>query len=58
MAVPYPDAVRNAFRRARNMDGSLDERLEYFAKAVPLPHAHRRFASGIERRSIAQKVRT
>jgi len=37
MAVPYPDAVRNAFKRARNMDGSLNERLEYFAKAVPMP---------------------
>ena len=34
MAVPYPDVLRDAFRRARNMDASLNERLEYFAEAV------------------------
>jgi peroxiredoxin len=34
MSAPLPEAIEEAFRRCRDMDASLDERLESFAKAV------------------------
>jgi peroxiredoxin len=33
-SAPLPEALEEAFRRCRDMDASLDERLESFAKAV------------------------
>jgi peroxiredoxin len=34
MTAPYPEVLKNAFAKARDMDASLNERLAYFATAV------------------------
>jgi hypothetical protein len=47
MAAPYPDVLRDAFERARNMDASLNERLEYFADTVRAFNSS--FADGVDR---------
>ena len=47
MAAPYPDVLGDAFERARNMDASLNERLEYFADTVRAFNSS--FADGVDR---------
>src|SRR5262249_37563579 len=56
---PLPDALEEAFRHCRDMEASLGERLDSFARAVralnpPFAHAGAGLASGRKKRHAGQ----